>query len=152
MPYTKNDYYTIYAYIAPDGRRYIGKTGSQQNERAGHGGRGYKHCGCFWKAIKTYGWDSFTYEALAIVPKAIPGADKKACELEAFYISQFRTTNIRFGFNRFKKDSPRSYEKLSEVRKNCRIINKDGITKQVLSTEYDRYIKNGWTPGYNRTS
>ena len=152
MSYAKSNYYTIYAYVAPDGRRYIGKTGSQQNERAGNGGAGYKHCGCFWKAINRYGWNSFRYEPLAVVSKALPNAAERACELEAFYISKFRTTNIRFGFNRFKKDSPRSYEKLSKSRLNRRVINKDGVIKQVVAGDYDAYIQNGWSPGYNRTS
>lgn len=152
MAYLKSEYYTIYAYVAPDGRRYIGKTGSQQNERAGANGIGYKHCGCFWKAIQTYGWESFRYEELEIIPKSDPNAAEKACELEASYISRFQTTNIRFGFNRFRHDKPRSYARLAEVRKNRRVINKGGIIKQVPADEYNHYIQNGWKPGYNRTS
>lgn len=152
MPYTKSEYYTIYAYIAPDGRRYIGKTGSQKNERAGHGGANYKHCGCFWKAIIRYGWDAFEYEVLATIPKSDDNANQKACELESRYIMQYQTTNIRFGFNRFKKDSPRSYDKLAKARRNRRIVNKDGIIKQISQSEFESYLKKGWNPGYKGAS
>lgn len=151
MAYVKSDCYTIYSYIAPDGRRYIGKTGSQQGERAGNDGAGYKHCGCFWKAIERFGWESFRYEVLATVPKDEPDAAQKACDIEAQYIRKFQTTNIRFGFNRFKKDTPRTYEKLAASRKNRRVVNKDGIIKQIPGTEYERYIKKGWSPGYKNT-
>lgn len=152
MPYIKSGCYTIYAYVAPDGRRYIGKTGSQQAERAGNGGAGYKHCGCFWKAINRFGWESFKYEILETISKDEPDAAQKACDLEARYIMQYQTTNIRFGFNRFKKDSPRNYEKLAEARRHRRVVNKDGVIKHIPQSELDGYIKNGWNPGYKSTS
>lgn len=152
MAYLKGDCYTIYAYIAPDGRRYIGKTGSQQSERAGSCGAGYKHCGCFWKAIMRFGWDSFRYEVLATVPKTESNADQLACDLEAKYIREYQTTNISFGFNRFKKDSPRGYEKLSAARKNRRVVNKDGIIKHIPENQFETYIQKGWSPGYKPTT
>lgn len=152
MPYLKSNCWTIYAYAAPDGRLYIGKTGLQQGNRAGNQGAGYKHCSRFWNAIKRYGWDAFTYQILATVSKEEPDAAQKACDLESQFIRQYKTTNIRFGFNTFVKDTPRSYEKLSQVRKNRRVINKDGIIKQVPDSELERYLQAGWKTGYNRTS
>lgn len=152
MAYKKGSCYTIYAYIAPDGRMYIGKTGSQQGERAGKNGAGYKHCSRFWNAILRYGWDRFEYRVLATVPKTELDAAQKACDLEMEFICRYRTTNIRFGFNTFAKDKPRSYDRLSTVRKNCRIMNKDGVVKQVPGSEFDNYLAKGWKPGYNRIS
>lgn len=152
MAYLKGDCYTIYAYIAPDGRRYIGKTGSQQAERAGNGGAGYKHCSCFWKAINRFGWDSFRYEILATVPKSQTNAAQLACDLEAQYIREYQTTNIRFGFNRFKRDSPRSYAKLAEARRNRRVVNKDGVIKHIPKCQFATYIQKGWNPGYKQTT
>ena len=150
MAYLKCDCFTIYAYIGPDGRRYIGNSGSQRAERAGNGGSGYKHCSCFWKAIQRFGWDSFKYEILATVPKSQTNAAQLACDLEARYIREYQTTNIRFGFNRFKSDSPRSYAKLSESRRNRRVVNKDGVIKHVPESQFDTYIQKGWNPGYKQ--
>ena len=150
MPYTKNSFYTVYMYIAPDGRKYIGKTEHQQGARAGFEGAGYKHCSRFWNAIQRLGWDSFSYKVLATISKSQPDAAQKACDLESHYIRYYRTTNILFGFNTQTTDKPRSYAKLSEVRKNRRIINKDGIVRQVPNSEFDRYLQKGWNPGYNR--
>lgn len=152
MPYLKSDCYTIYAYVAPDGRRYIGKTGSQQAERSGNGGVRYKHCSCFWKAINRFGWEAFDYEVLAIISKNELNAAQKACDLEARYIMQYQTTNIRFGFNRLKKDSPRNYEKLSATHRHRRVVNKDGVVKHIPESELDGYIKKGWNAGYKSTS
>lgn len=152
MPYSKGACYTIYAYSAPDGRMYIGKTGLQQGARAGANGAGYKHCKRFWSAIQHYGWEAFHYQVLATVCKGDDNAAQKACDLEANYIKQYQTTDIRFGFNMCATDSPKSYRKLAEVRKNRRIVNKDGIIRQVADTEFARYLANGWKPGYNRIS
>lgn len=152
MAYRKSNSYTIYAYIAPDGRRYIGKTGAQRNARAGNGGSGYKHCGCFWKAINRFGWGSFQYEILAVIPKDEPDAAQKACDAEARFIMQYRTTDIKFGFNRCKKDSPRTYSKLSQSRKNRRVIHKDGTIRHIPEAEFTKYLDKGWIPGYKGTS
>lgn len=148
MAYNKSSNYTIYAYIAPDGRRYIGKTGAQQHARAGSGGAGYKHCGRFWKAITRYGWESFKYEILAVIPKSIQNAAEIACKKESEYIQRYQTTNILYGFNRNKVDTPRTYEKLSQARKNRRVVNKDGVVRHIPGNEFDVYIANGWNPGY----
>lgn len=151
MPYNKSDVFTIYRYIAPDGRSYIGKTGLQQGARAQQGA-GYRSSSRFWNAIQQYGWETFKYQVLAVVPKNLPNAEKRACLLESRYIKEYRTLSPLFGFNMRPKDAPKNYEKLSEVRKNVRPMSKDGVTKQIAESEYARYLADGWKPGYNRTS
>lgn len=150
MPYIASDVYTIYRYIAPDGKCYVGKTGIQQGDRAGPGGSGYKHCKRFWAAITEYGWEAFRYEILAVVEKDEEDSAQKACDLEKKYITQFQTTNPEYGFNTLSGDTPRTYERLAEARKNRRVINKDGVIKQVPGSEFESYISLGWKPGYNR--
>jgi hypothetical protein len=144
--------FTIYRYIAPDGRSYIGKTGLQQGARAQHNGVGYRTSSRFWNAIQEYGWESFTYQVLAVVSKSLPDAERRACLLESKFIKEYRTVSPRFGFNMRPKDGPKNYEKLSETRKNMRPMSKDGITRQIPETDYARYLADGWKPGYNRTS
>lgn len=150
--YQERQEYTIYSYIAPDGRRYIGKTGLAQHAREQLNGRGYAHCGRFWSAIKRHGWEAFRYEVLEVIPKSTPNAAQLACEREAYYINKFKTTNIRFGFNVQKSDKPRNYTKLSIVRQSMRPIHKGMRNKQVHVDDYDTYLKNGWEPGYYRVS
>lgn len=152
MPYRKSSVYTIYMYVALDGRGYIGKTGLQRKARAQANGAGYKHCSQFWNAIKRYGWNTFRYQVLATVSKDEPDAEQKACDLESSFIQKYQTNNIRFGFNTYTKDKPRSYKKLSEVRRNRRPMHKDGVTRQIPQADYNRYLEDGWVPGYNRSS
>lgn len=150
MAYLKGTCYTIYMYTAPDGRHYIGKTGNQQAERSGLNGIGYKHCRRFWDAIEAFGWESFTYKVLATIPKSDPDAEKKACEEESRFIRQYHTTDPRFGFNTFAKDTPRSYAKLAESRRGRRVINKNGVIKQIPGSEFEKYLQDGWSAGFAR--
>lgn len=152
MPYLKSPMFTVYRYIAPDGRSYIGKTGLQQGARAQHNGAGYKSCPRFWAAIQKHGWEKFTYQVLAEIPKTTPDAEKKACELESRFIKEFRTTNSLFGFNERMIDVPKNYSKLAAARRCMRPMYKEGIVRQIPKTDYARYLADGWKPGYNRTS
>lgn len=152
MPYLKSPVYTVYMYIAPDGRRYIGKTGLQRGARAQNQGAGYKHCRKFWNAIQRYGWNTFVYRVLATIPKSEPNAAQKACDLETEFIQKYQTTNTRFGFNTYTTDKPRSYARLAEIHRNRRVVNKDGIIKKVPGTEFEGYIRKGWKPGYKCSS
>lgn len=152
MPYRKSDYYTIYLYRAPDGRVYIGKTSLPRGYRAGAGGIGYRHCSRFWKAIEQYGWEAFEYEVLATVRKSEVNAEKRACELETAFIQKYQSHNAEYGFNRQLTDKPRSYEAVARLHQGRRIVNKDGIVRQVLREEFDSYIQQGWSPGYKKAS
>ena len=85
--------YVVYKHTAPNGKSYIGLT-SQTLKRRFRDGEGYKGCPVFYKAIQKYGWCSFTHEILA---------DNltfdKACELEQFYIAQYKSLTSQNGYN-----------------------------------------------------
>lgn len=149
MPYLKNSFYTIYMYIAPDGRKYIGKTRLQQGARAGAQGAGYKSCSRFWKAIREFGWDSFEYRVLATVPLSEP---KTACEIESDFIQKYCTTDPLFGFNVLRSDVPRQYEKLAESRRHRRIMHKGSVVRQIPAESVSEFLESGWKLGYSRTS
>lgn len=149
MPYLKNPFYTIYMYTAPDGRRYVGKTRLQQGARAGANGAGYKSCRRFWKAIQEFGWDSFEYQVLATIPLSDP---ESACRVESEFIQKYHTTNPAFGFNVFRSDAPRQYEKLAESRRHRRIVHKGSVVRQIPAESVPEFLESGWELGYSRAS
>lgn len=149
MPYLKNDFYTIYMYTAPDGRKYIGKTRLQQGARAGAQGAGYKSCRRFWKAIQEFGWDSFKYQVLDKIPLADAEA---ACKVEADFIQKYHTTNPVYGFNMMRSDAPRQYDKLAESRRHRRIMHKGSRVRQIPESDVPARLKAGWKLGYSRSS
>ena len=81
--------YRIYKYTnVNNGKVYIGQTSKSLEERAQHNGNNYKECRKFYAAIKKYGWESIVPEILA-ENLSLDEANK----LEAFYISQFNSTD-----------------------------------------------------------
>lgn len=78
-----------------NGKRYVGITGySNPKRRWGVNGCKYDSSPRFLNAIKKYGWDNFEHEIrLTNLTK------EEAKERERFYISLFRTTDDRFGYN-----------------------------------------------------
>lgn len=85
--------YKIYKHISPSGKVYIGMTGQKLYKRYQRG-RGYIECPRFWEAIQKYGWENFTHEV--IVDNL---SEEKACELEKFYINEYKSNDINFGYN-----------------------------------------------------
>lgn len=88
----KNGYGFIYKYTSPSGFSYIGQTIHSLEERAGHGGKGYKGCSRFYAAIQKYGWENFEVEILAEVKY------KDLDEAEIKYIQIFNTLSPN-GYN-----------------------------------------------------
>lgn len=152
MPRTKCSVYTIYSYTAPDGRKYIGKTSLLRHYRSGRHGEGYKSCSRFWNAIVTFGWSNFRYDVLATIDKTEIAAEEKACLLESYYISRYRTADERFGFNVHRFDSLRDYSKQAESRKNYKVIHKGDVIRQVPASNLDAYLEDGWEPGWIKLS
>lgn len=74
-----------------NGKKYIGITNNTKR-RWRSNGIGYKspiyenRRSVFWNAIQKYGWDNFEHEILQSNL-----SHEKACELETYYINQFRT-------------------------------------------------------------
>ena len=86
--------YTVYKHTSPEGKVYVGCTGSKPERRWGLNGRGYKFNDIMHKDIQKFGWDNFEHEVLASDLSEID-----AYELEKRYISEYDTTNPQHGYN-----------------------------------------------------
>lgn len=85
--------YCVYKHTTPSGKVYIGITSQEVNKRWKNG-KGYKFCTAFNRAIDKYGWDNITHEIIK------DGLDKEtACELEQRFISAYKSSDPRYGYN-----------------------------------------------------
>lgn len=85
--------YSVYVHIAPNGKKYVGITGTKPKYRWDNG-NGYKYQILFWRAIQKYGWDNFKHEIL------FEGLTKQqACEKEIELISNYKLNNPDYGYN-----------------------------------------------------
>ena len=100
----------IYVYTNKvNGKVYVGRTCATLKVRAGRGGKNYKRCSLFWKAIQKYGWENFEGE---IIEEGL--TNNEASEKEVFYIEKFEAYNPDKGYNIIKD----SREGQDTVRKN----------------------------------
>ena len=78
-----------------NGKRYIGITKQNPEQRWGVGGINYKHsCPRFWNAIKKYGWNNFSHTVL------FDGLTKEeACKKEIQLIAKYKTQSKEYGYN-----------------------------------------------------
>ena len=86
--------YKIYCHITPSGKKYIGITKQNLQERFGKNGEKYRRCTAFWKAIEKYGWDNIKHE---IIDNAF--SLEEANEKEKFYINHYKTHDKNYGYN-----------------------------------------------------
>lgn len=86
--------YKIYCHITPSGKKYIGITKQNLQERFGKNGEKYRKCTAFWKAIEKYGWDNIKHE---IIDNAF--SLEEANEKEKFYINHYKTHDKKYGYN-----------------------------------------------------
>lgn len=86
--------YCVYMHTAPNGKRYIGITCCQPRNRRWQNGYGYVTQPRFYNAIKKYGWDNFEHTILEDSLTA-----EEAGEKEQKYISQYQTTDKKYGYN-----------------------------------------------------
>lgn len=85
--------YTVYMHTAPNGKVYIGMTGSSPEKRW-NGGHGYRNNPYFWNTIVKYGWCNIKHDIL------FSGLTKKEAEQkEIELIAAHKSTNPAFGFN-----------------------------------------------------
>lgn len=83
----------VYKHTAPNGKVYIGIT-SNIKQRWCAMGEQYHQCKRFYYAIRKYGWINISHEILHTDLSRI-----EAEELEIQYISKYRTTNPKYGYN-----------------------------------------------------
>lgn len=85
--------YTVYIHIFPNGKKYIGITGTEPRKRW-NCGHGYSSNEYMTRAIKKYGWDSIKHEILAT---GLTKEEAEAMEIEL--IAKHRSNDRRYGYN-----------------------------------------------------
>lgn len=80
-------------HISPSGRKYIGIT-KQEPDQRWRNGKGYKNNPYFERAIKKYGWENF--EHIILFNNL---TEDEANHLEELYIDLYDTTNPKNGYN-----------------------------------------------------
>ena len=92
-----NTTYTVYTHTDPYGKKYIGITKRNLEDRWKNGlGYATNKDMRFFDAIRTIGWDNFTHETVA------SGLTKLEAEkLESELIDKYNTTNPEYGYNIF---------------------------------------------------
>lgn len=90
----ENGDYTVYIHTNKvNGKRYIGLT-RQSVENRWRGGKGYKKCVYFNRAIDKYGWDGFDHEIFASNL-----TESEAMNMERLLIKELNTQNPEHGYN-----------------------------------------------------
>lgn len=86
--------YTVYEHLFPNGKRYIGIT-SQNVEKRWQNGNGYATQYFMNLAIQKYGWENIEHNILETGL-----TQKRAKEIEKYYINKYNTNNLLNGYNR----------------------------------------------------
>lgn len=85
--------YKVYCHLFPNGKRYIGITGSSLAKRF-QNGKGYYQCPYMSKAIEKYGWENIQH---IILEENL--TKEEAEQKEIYYIAFYDTTNHEKGYN-----------------------------------------------------
>jgi len=116
--------YSVYIHINKiNNKVYIGITSQKPTKRWGNG-KNYKKGTLFRNAIDKYGWNNFEHKIL------YENLEQEiACEIEQQLISEYRSTDKRFGYNNSiggEIGTLGSHHKLSEETKQKMSIAKKG--------------------------
>lgn len=113
-----------------NGKIYIGITGQGAERRWRSGGKGYKKCIAFYRAIEKYGWDNFSHEIL------FEGLDKGSAErLEQELIRDYRSNDSHYGYN---------------IANGGKVGSVSEITKKRISETLKRNYKKENHPNYGK--
>lgn len=86
--------YIVYKHTCPNGKVYIGITGTTLSTRSGKDGYNYKKNTFFYKAIKKYGWENIRHEIL------FTGLTKEQAEAkEIELIAECKSNQREYGYN-----------------------------------------------------
>lgn len=85
--------FTIYMHTAPNGKRYVGITSKDPDERWKNG-NGYVANKHFSAAIKLYGWDNIRHD---IIASDIP--QEEAEKMERELIAKYQSDDRKYGYN-----------------------------------------------------
>lgn len=87
--------YCVYCHTNKvNGKKYIGITSQQPEDRWGTCGNKYTSTPHFYNAIQKYGWDNFDHEILYDNL-----SKEQACDIEKILIKQYDTQNREKGYN-----------------------------------------------------
>lgn len=92
----KGNVYSVYVHTTPDGKKYVGMTGTALESRWKKG-RNYAFNRRFTDAVEKYGWENVQHE---IVASGL--SHDEALDEEARAIARYNTTDEKYGYN----DSP----------------------------------------------
>lgn len=86
--------YIVYRHTCPNGKVYIGITGTAFETRCGNNGYKYRKNKLFARAIKKYGWDNIRHE---ILYSGLTKEEAEAKEIEL--IAEYKSNNPKYGYN-----------------------------------------------------
>ena len=109
--------YCVYRHTSPSGKVYIGIT-KQTVDKRWKKGFGYQSSPHFWNAIQKYGWDNFLHDILFDELSA-----DEACSIEQKLISEYDSTNPKYGYNEMSGGQIGSLHNDS-VRKKLSVLRK----------------------------
>ena len=125
-----NTTYTVYTHTDPYGKKYIGITKRNLEDRWKNGlGYATNKDMRFFDAIRTIGWDNFTHETVA------SGLTKLEAEkLESELIDKYNTTNPEYGYNIFnpKKKENGEIPNIDKIRQAVEDFREKGINIPVV--------------------
>ena len=146
----ENGDYTVYIHTNKvNGKRYIGIT-RQSVEDRWRGGKGYKHCTYFYRAILKYGWDEFDHEVFAANL-----TEDEAINMEKLLIKELETQNPEFGYNiadggSTTRISEEGRTKLSEQKKGEKNPNFGRIVSDEEKRHLSELFSGSNNPNYGR--
>lgn len=130
--FNPNNNWSVYCFIAPNGKRYVGIT-SRKPEYRWNEGKGYKYNPHLHNAIQKYGWENFVKE---IIADNLPELFAK--ELEVFYIKEWDLMNPIKGYNQtIGGDGAPGLVRTEAAKKNAKEGQRGSTTKKVLQFNVD---------------
>lgn len=131
--------YTVYKHTSPSGKVYIGITKNSPEYRWKYGD-GYRTQKVFYRAIKKYGWNSFTHEIL-FENLSHNDACEKEIELIRFYKLQKLSYNQTDGGDGCPGIHNIGYHHSDEIKKRI----SESKTGKPFSEEHIKHIKESGT-------
>ena len=131
----KNENYTVYIHICPNGKKYIGITKLNPKDRWKNG-KSYKNCILFNRAIKKYKWENIEH---IILFKNLSRIEAEQKEIEL--IDYYKTNQSEYGYNianggHVNCVSEETKKKISEATK--RAMQKPEIKKKMSIAQHNR--------------
>lgn len=140
----------VYVHIAPNGKRYVGKTAQDVSQRW-RNGAGYRKCPLMWKAVQKYGWENFEHVILADNL-----TEEEAEALEKKYVEEYQSNNPEYGYNLTSGGekgcvlSPEVKEQLSKSKQGH--ITTEETRRKISETKQRRYAAGLYDDGIRRAA